>query len=78
MGVTLGRAVVAGAVGVRVTDGWPACAPDSSSDAPGGRISSHSASTEATSRTSSAPRNRAPEGMALDGSWQAAQSSPPC
>ena len=78
VGVTLGRAVVARAVGVRVTDGWPACAPDSSSDAPGGRISSHSASTEATRRTSSAPRNRAPEGMALDGSWQAAQSSPPC
>jgi len=77
-GVTLGRAVVARAVGVRVTDGWPACASDSSSDVPGGRISSQSATTEATKSASSAPRNRAPEGMALDGSWQAAQSSPPC
>jgi len=75
VGVTLGRAVDV-AVDVRVTDGWPTCAPDSSS--PGGRISSHNASTEATSRASSAPRNTAADGMALDGSWQAAHSSPPC
>jgi hypothetical protein len=65
VGVALGRAVVV-ATTVRVTDGWPASAPDSSS--PGGRISSHNANTEATSRASSAPRNTAPEGMALDGS----------
>jgi hypothetical protein len=64
-GVALGRAVAV-AVDVRVTDGWPASAPDSSS--PGGRISSHNARTEATRRASSAPRNTAPEGMALDGS----------